>query len=243
MAPSAPVSSSPSKKQPGRPRRPTTTSRPPSAASTCEHSAHACPSTKLPRRQRQPRRCVLVWMHRGLGGQPDVLASKSAQSAYGQRSKEVNIEVGPLKARTSEQRFFEKCASTRPNECWLWTGSIMNGGYARFGDNGRNHLAHRWAYTHFVGPIPEGKEIDHVCRVRHCVNPAHLEAVTPQVNTLRSNSPSAKNGRQAFCVHGHAFTAANTKLVEHRPNRWRRLCRACMRRNTSLYRERKKNNR
>lgn len=68
--------------------------------------------------------------------------------------------------------------------CWFWHGAANRKGYGMFRANG----AHRWSYRAFVEAIPPGYQIDHLCRVRRCVNPAHLEAVTPLVNFHRSNS-------------------------------------------------------
>jgi hypothetical protein len=62
--------------------------------------------------------------------------------------------------------------------CWLWQRSRTQNGYGLFSVHGKRCLAHRWLYEQTIGPIPEGLEIDHLCRVRHCVNPDHLEAVT-----------------------------------------------------------------
>ena len=73
------------------------------------------------------------------------------------------------------------------NGCWLWKLRRDPGGYGRTnkGTGGFNGVAHRVSYRTWVGPIPPGLELDHLCRVRHCVNPAHLEAVTRQENVLR----------------------------------------------------------
>src|SRR6186713_1227020 len=73
-----------------------------------------------------------------------------------------------------------------PDSCWLWTGYLNHNGYAHLG-NGRGYsaLAHRASYQFFRGPIPADKYIDHLCRVRHCINPWHLELVTPSENVQR----------------------------------------------------------
>lgn len=75
--------------------------------------------------------------------------------------------------------------------CWLWTGSKNNKGYAQLGDNGRTRSAHRVSYELFKGEIPAGLQLDHLCMVRHCVNPEHLEAVTQSVNMRRSHLPAS----------------------------------------------------
>lgn len=111
-----------------------------------------------------------------------------------------------------------------PGGCWIWTGCLVTKkryGRIRFG--GRTDYTHRASYEIFVGPIPDGLEIDHLCRVHECVNPAHLEAVTRRTNTLRGAGPSAQNARKTVCLHGHPFTEANTYL---RPGGGR-SCRRC----------------
>lgn len=80
------------------------------------------------------------------------------------------------------------------NGCMLWTGAKSDG-YGIFWAEGRNVPAHRWVYERFYGPIPEGLQPDHLCRVRHCVNPNHLEPVTQKVNLNRGNTG-----------HGRKFT-------------------------------------
>lgn len=73
----------------------------------------------------------------------------------------------------------------RSPSCWFWTGAISRSGYGNFWTGESYVSAHRWSYEHFVGPIPEGLDLDHLCRVRNCVNPAHLEPVTRQENLRR----------------------------------------------------------
>lgn len=110
--------------------------------------------------------------------------------------------------------------------CWLWTGHKTPGGYGRFSCSEvqtASMYAHRVAYMTFVGAIPEGLELDHLCRVRHCVNPNHLEAVTPRENTLRSNGPSALNARKTHCPHGHPLSGENL----YRAPDGSRHCRVC----------------
>lgn len=108
--------------------------------------------------------------------------------------------------------------------CWEWTASRNHLGYGQF-RAGEMTGAHRWSYTAANGPIPEGLDIDHLCRVRHCVNPAHLEAVTHRENMLRGNTPNARALTQTHCVNGHEYTDANTYID---PTHGRRSCRACL---------------
>lgn len=114
--------------------------------------------------------------------------------------------------------------SPEPNTgCWLWTGGLFGGtGYANIGVGGKSRGAHRVLYELHRGPIPTGMQLDHLCRQRSCVNPAHLEVVTNRENGRRGNSPPAIVARTNHCKRGHEFTAANTRPTKHG-----RSCRAC----------------
>jgi len=125
---------------------------------------------------------------------------------------------------TDSERFLSKVIKTE--SCWLWQARInpLNG-YGKFRMQNRHWLAHRAAWTMFKGPIPKGLTIDHLCRVRNCVNPAHLEPVTQRENILRGNSMAAQCMRTNRCSHGHEFTEENTRIG---PN-GQRYCRECCR--------------
>ena len=110
-------------------------------------------------------------------------------------------------------RFWIKVDKTPETGCWHWTSTITTEGYGQFWFNRRPRLAHRFAYEMMVGPIPEGLVIDHLCRVRHCVNPSHMEPVTPAENNARGLSLSAANARKTHCKHGHPFTVDNTRFT------------------------------
>lgn len=139
-----------------------------------------------------------------------------------------------------ERRFWAKVERGSDGECWLWTGALQTAGYGSFRVGTRIMLAHRFAYEMLVGPIPTGLTIDHVrergCVHRNCVNPAHMEAVTPRENTLRGPSTlAAINARKTHCDAGHAFDAANT-----RDDGRQRHCRACQREATRRYQARRR---
>jgi hypothetical protein len=110
----------------------------------------------------------------------------------------------------------------RTDTCWLWLGGLANG-YGMYSDADGTMCAHRFAYTITIGAIPEGLQLDHLCRVRNCVNPEHLEPVTPRTNTLRSNTPQAIQRRQRLltgvCRNGHPIKTTSTT------KRWR--CTQC----------------
>lgn len=123
---------------------------------------------------------------------------------------------------TVEDAFFERVLKTET--CWLWQNKPAGNGYGSFRFKNVRYSAHRFAYELLVGPIPQGLHIDHLCRVRHCVNPSHLEAVTKRVNTLRGTGPTAQRARQTHCKRGHPLSGANLKVGD---NTGYRICRQC----------------
>lgn len=90
-----------------------------------------------------------------------------------------------------------------PSGCWLWTASKSRDGYGWTSLNGKTYQAHRLVYIMLVGPVPDGMVLDHLCRVRHCVNPAHLEPVTTAENLRRSPLTPAGQDR---CRKGHELS-------------------------------------
>lgn len=135
-------------------------------------------------------------------------------------------------------RFWSKVDKSGPGGCWLWTGGVGSSGYGNFGKPTK--LAHRVSYELEIGPIPEGMQLDHLCRVRTCVNPAHLEPVTARVNGERSENFAGVNARKEMCANGHPFDEANTAYRKRRDGRVRRACRACDRKKVATYRARKR---
>jgi hypothetical protein len=122
-------------------------------------------------------------------------------------------------------------------DCWVWTGGFQSAGYGRFCLNGRDRLVHRFAYEALVAPIPAGLVIDHLCRNRACVNPAHLEPVTNRVNLLRGIGAPALNAAKTHCDHGHEFSPENTYREPKRPGY--RFCRRCRRDTLRRFRARR----
>ena len=112
--------------------------------------------------------------------------------------------------------------STMPTGCWEWPGARANG-YGRVGFGGKCAVVHRLVYVHFVGPVPDGLELDHLCRNRCCANFEHLEAVTGRMNKLRGVSPSAQCARKTHCSRGHEFSPENTRVTPL----GKRSCRKC----------------
>jgi hypothetical protein len=142
-------------------------------------------------------------------------------------------EVPMAEQRTTDPwviaRFWQKSIYQPANGCWEWTAKINSFGYGVFTpllDGGKTSvMAHRFAYELLIGPIPAGYQLDHLCRNRRCVNPNHLDPVSPALNNARSTSPSALNAAKSHCKRGHEFSPDNTYVTPD----GRRMCRACMR--------------
>lgn len=117
--------------------------------------------------------------------------------------------------------------NVRENGCWEWTASRTPGGYGITWDplRKRTCVVHRYIYGLLRSVVPEGMYCDHLCRVRHCVNPDHIEIVTHRENTMRGENFVVAKAQQTHCIHGHEFTPENTA---RNPSGTRR-CRACAR--------------
>ena len=137
-----------------------------------------------------------------------------------------------------EERFWSKVDKSGPlfngTYCWLWKEHLTGTGYAQFRVGEKHILVHRFAYELLKGQIPVGLEIDHLCRRRSCVQPEHLEVVTPRDNTLRGTGVAAQAARATHCPQGHPYDLFNTYL---RPDGGRD-CRRCRNHRSYIYHRR-----
>lgn len=135
--------------------------------------------------------------------------------------------------KTPLERFHEKYF-VDSNGCWLWQAGKTHEGYGKLKVLGKTVLAHRWYYLSLFN-IPQGFTLDHLCRVRNCVNPEHLEPTTIQENTLRGIGPSAINAKKTHCIRNHEFTPENTRITSN----GKRHCRKCYAIRAAEHRQRK----
>lgn len=122
----------------------------------------------------------------------------------------------------------------QPNGCWTISDIPAHRYSWIMLEDGTRQLGHRFSYEFFVGTIPDDFQLDHLCRKPHCVNPGHLEAVTPRENYLRGIGPAAKNAAKIGCHRGHSLDADNTYLY-----RGRRHCKSCQRERVREFRARR----
>jgi hypothetical protein len=119
------------------------------------------------------------------------------------------------------KRFTDKFTINEETDCWEWQASKNVGGYGQFYYCGGPKVAHKVAYELMVGKVPQGLQLDHLCRVRYCCNPRHLEVVTSGENTRRGDNWQRD---KTHCKHGHEFNNKNTYI---RPGTTRRDCKKC----------------
>lgn len=145
----------------------------------------------------------------------------SHDCAYAARTKDIST------------RFWEKVVKGNDGDCWVWNGTKSHDGYGSFGTWRKQVVttiyAHRFSYMQLVGGIPNGLELDHLCRNRACVNPQHLEPVTRQENLRRAGIEKMK---KTHCIYGHPYDEANTFHLKDGT----RECRTCRRDSATRYR-------
>jgi len=131
------------------------------------------------------------------------------------------------------ERFWDKVKQA--GDCWEWQGNV-SGGYGRIrrsrpearANGGPAVLqAHRWAYEALVADIPDGLQLDHLCRNQLCVNPYHLEPVTQKINMHRGVGYAPVNLAKTHCPYGHEYTPGNTNTKYYPSGRASRHCRRC----------------
>lgn len=135
------------------------------------------------------------------------------------------------------ERLLGKAVINRETGCWEWVGAKSVNGYGQFGIGGFRRIAHRVSYELLEGPIGDGLVLDHLCRVRHCINPAHLEPVTQRENLLRS--PIALPtvlAAKTHCPAGHEYASENLRARQGKG----RECRSCKREHDRAYKARKR---
>ena len=123
------------------------------------------------------------------------------------------------------ERFWAKVEPEPNSGCWLWVAALDEEGYARFHFMGTNRNAYKLAFEVLRAPVPPGLFLDHLCRVRCCVNPWHLEPVSKRENAIRGDSRPAVNLRKAHCPRGHPYSPENTTFGRNRNHRLCRMCR------------------
>lgn len=133
------------------------------------------------------------------------------------------------------ERFLSAVMPVTESGCWIWMDHLLASGYGALYTT-KNTRAHRFSYEHFVGPIPEGMVIDHLCGIKCCVNPDHLEAVPQKENMRRA---WARKSRKPFCRQGHPRSGDN---AYKNPTTGDIACRECVRISVRKYQERKRQN-
>lgn len=164
-------------------------------------------------------------------GQPTAITRHTNRKNGQIKGQPNRFMAGHGTRRPAPDRFWEKVNAD--GVCWEWDGARKSHGYGNFAPvRTKTVLAHRWAWEYLVGPIPPGMELDHRCQNTRCVCPDHLEVVSPQINSRRSQSQSALNARKTHCKYDHKFTPENIRINK----KGDRVCRECEAYRTALRR-------
>lgn len=147
--------------------------------------------------------------------------------------------VGVSDGLSPRDRVYKWATPEMNTGCWLWTGVVRKDGYGQInmplnGMKKRTRMAHLFAYEAFVGEVPDRLELDHLCRMRCCVNPDHLEPVTRKENVRRVVSPCAQQMAKTHCPKGHPYSGDNLYQTSYS-----RYCRACTVEKRAAYKERR----
>lgn len=163
-------------------------------------------------------------------------AATPSRVAPSHRRTEMRYKSIPEFTPEQIERFWSKVeVPYQPSCCWVWTSTLSPKGYGLWSIWKMGNLpAHRIAYTLLLGPIPDGFQLDHLCRNRSCVNPDHLRTVTNRENVLAGFGHTAINARKTHCNRGHEYTLETT-INERRGTR---ACRLCKRFTDAAYRAR-----
>lgn len=121
-------------------------------------------------------------------------------------------------------RYYKKIQPEPMSGCWLWSGAWSERGYGVVRKNKRLMFAHRLSYEMTNGKVPKGLELDHKCRVKCCVRPDHLEAVTHRINVLRGD----RTKKHTHCKRGHALTKENLYVYVSGEDSFSRACKSCV---------------
>ena len=114
-----------------------------------------------------------------------------------------------MKCTILGNRLFNKLTYAEDSTCWLWNGTKDWNGYGKIRFNNKMQYVHRVAFQLFKGPLAKGLVVDHICNIKSCVNPIHLQLITQTANVLRSNAFSGINHRKQFCPKGHKLQIPN----------------------------------
>lgn len=123
----------------------------------------------------------------------------------------------------TKKRFEDKYLINKETGCWEWQAGLDGKGYSAFCVRKRMKIGHRISYNIYVGEIPKGLVIDHLCKNIKCVNPAHMEPVTQKDNILRGEAPSSLQAQQTHCLEGHPLFGENLFITKD----GKRVCRQC----------------
>lgn len=135
----------------------------------------------------------------------------------------------PRRMLTMEERLLRSSIPEPNCGCWIWLGDLSEQGYPHMSWHGKTSNAHRVVYEHYKGKIPAGLQLDHLCRMRCCVNPEHLEPVTGKENVRRGTLPEVARARilaKTHCPHGHPYSGDNLAFDRSMNNA--RRCRICL---------------